>query len=82
MSDVEHLLVVEADGVVRGLYTELVDLGEVGALEIERASHVEFNARSQTWEARWTDGQWIGAASTRRRVLELERSELQRALLG
>ena len=46
------VLVFDPHGVGRGLYTELIDLQQLGPLEIERASQIEFDAQSQCWEVR------------------------------
>ena len=45
----EKELVVSADGVARCIYDEVLDLREIGKLQITRASHVEPNA----------DGYWL-----------------------
>lgn len=46
------ILLFTPDGEARGLYSEQIDLREIGALTIERASCVEFNPDSQLWEVR------------------------------
>ncbi len=38
------------DGTGAGLYTELIDLREIGSLEVVRASEIEFNETTQQWE--------------------------------
>jgi len=42
-------LVVQTDGTVQGLYTELIDLTSIGVLRIERASRIEFDNATQEW---------------------------------
>lgn len=38
------------DGLGRCLYSELIDLKQIGPLQINRASHIEFNNEKQRWE--------------------------------
>ena len=40
------------DGYGHCLYTEVILLGTIGALEIQRATSIEFNEHSQRWEVR------------------------------
>jgi hypothetical protein len=40
------------DGTARGLWTEIVPLQELGRLDIQRASTVEFQPSTQKWEVR------------------------------
>jgi len=37
------------DGTVRCLYGELIDLRAIGTLSCERASHIEFDEKTQEW---------------------------------
>lgn len=34
------------------LYTELIDLQQIGPLQVDRATTVEFNGEEQVWEVR------------------------------
>ena len=38
------------DGTGHCLYSELIDLHQLGRLECRRASHVEFNESAQQWD--------------------------------
>ena len=42
-------LVVDPRGVVRCLYAEDIDLAVLGTMQIQRASHVEPDARGKWW---------------------------------
>jgi len=46
----------EADGTGRCLYTEIVELQQIGTLSMERATTIEFNDSTQEWEVRETSG--------------------------
>jgi uncharacterized protein (DUF1919 family) len=48
----EHTIVFSQEGTARCLWTEVLPLGELGRLEVERASAVEFNDSTQKWEVR------------------------------
>ena len=43
------VFLIEADGVVRGLYTDEVDWPALGSLRVTRASTVEFDETMQGW---------------------------------
>jgi hypothetical protein len=41
-----------SDGNGHCLYTESMDLKNIGTLEIQRATNIEFNDKNQCWEVR------------------------------
>ena len=43
---------ITPDGSIRGLWTDDVQLRDLGALKVRRASHVEFDDRQQCWIVR------------------------------
>ena len=43
---------ITPDGCIRGLWTDNVQLRDLGALKVRRASHVEFDDRQQCWVVR------------------------------
>jgi hypothetical protein len=45
----EHVLVIDKEGTVKTLYTDLVDLRDFGPLHVERASNVEWDDKRQGW---------------------------------
>ena len=82
MSD-EMELVVDADGAVRCIYGEELDLRELGKLQITRASHVEPD-RDGFW---WADmgpvgGPVLGPYGNRSEALGAEREWLLAARLS
>ncbi|HUQ70316.1 MAG TPA: hypothetical protein VM165_12370 [Planctomycetaceae bacterium] len=64
-------VVITPDGTVTTLYTELLDLAALGALNIVRASHVEPDERGQ-WFAHLVDGQTLGPYARRSKALSAE----------
>ena len=44
------ILIAESDGRLRCVYSEAIDVGQLGSAKIERASHVEPN-HDRTWTA-------------------------------
>ncbi len=80
MNSVE--LLVQPDGNIRCLYTDLIDLSALGTLHVNRASHVEFNDSDQTWSVRLADtGEVIGKGfKTRTEALEFEVNYLNNTL--
>jgi len=64
-------LIVRPDGEVTTLYTELLDLAVLGALNISRASHVEPDDSGQ-WFAQIIDGPRLGPFPKRSEALAAE----------
>ena len=80
-SDME--LVVGADGEARCIYDEVLDLREIGKLQITRASHVEPD-RDGSW---WADmgpvaGPKLGPFTSRSEALGAERGWLVSGVTG
>ena len=48
----EHVIAFAPDGTARCLWTEAVPLHELGRLDIQRASTVEFDPSKQEWQVR------------------------------
>jgi len=53
------VLTFDETGTGRCLYSELIDLGAIGLLEIQRASSIEFNQKLQRWEVRRPNGRLL-----------------------
>lgn len=76
-------IVVDCDGSLRCLYDELIDLHSLGAMNIERGSHVEPGT-----DGRWTadlspvSGPTLGPFTHRTEALAAERDWLQRHWLA
>lgn len=64
-------LVIHPDGAVTTLYSELLDLSALGALNIARASHVEPDADG-LWFAAIIDGPTLGPFARRSEALAAE----------
>jgi hypothetical protein len=75
------LLVVERQGLVRGVYGEAIDLSALGILSIRRASHVEPDERGRWWaDLRVSGGPKLGPFALRSTALTVELRWLERAL--
>ena len=78
-SAMELELVVAADGVVRCVDDEALDLREIGTLKITRASHVEPDRDGFWWaDMGPVDGPVLGPFKTRTEALGAERGWLTR----
>ena len=77
-SDME--LVVDAGGSVRCIYDEVLDLREIGKLQITRASHVEPDRDGFWWaDMGPVDGPVLGPYGSRTEALVAERGWLTTA---
>lgn len=66
------VLCFRSDGIITGLYTEIIDLAELGRLTIQRASTVEFDNPCQLWRVFDRDGTCIHASASRTNCLNWE----------
>jgi hypothetical protein len=64
------------DGVGHGLYTEAIPLGNIGSLQIERATMIEFDNYTQYWRIYDPTGFPMFSSPSREACLEWERQHL------
>jgi len=70
---IQHVLHFAPDGTGAGLYTELVDLHEIGRLDVCRATTVAFDDTSQCWEVHDFTGHRLFTHRSRQACLDWER---------
>ena len=73
----EVALTFTPDGLGHGLYTEAFDLGQVGPLVIERATHIEFDNSAQSWRVHDDTGFAMFNSRFRQECLDWERRYLE-----
>lgn len=66
------VLTFNADGTGHGLYTEMIDLAQVGSLTMTRASNIEFNQFTQRWEVQEPGGAILYTHESRSVCLQWE----------
>lgn len=72
-----HRLRFDPSGKVDCLYTEAINLRELGHLVVVRASSIEFNPSNQQWEVRAVgDGMLLHSDASRDTCLRWERENL------
>jgi hypothetical protein len=52
-SEMNHVITFHPNGHATTLYTDRIDLRQLGQLNVKRASSVEFNNATGEWEVRW-----------------------------
>ena len=68
----------DCQGLVGCLYTELVDLRELGRLQVVRATEITFEPEDQTWEVRAAStGGLLFSHNSRGECLRWEQEHLQ-----
>ena len=65
------------DGQGHALYTETIDLTRIGALSINRATHIEFDNSAQYWRVRDQTGFAMFNSPSRQKCLDWERRHLE-----
>ena len=65
------------DGTVEGLYSEELDLRELGLMSVCRATVIRFNEYHQDWRVYTPDGTLLYADRSRNACLEWEKHNLQ-----
>lgn len=64
-------LLIQPDGSVTTLYTEVIDLAALGLLQIERASDVEPDSTGHWWAQLW-EGPKLGPFDRRSQAIQAE----------
>ena len=72
-SIIPEVIHFQPDGTGAGLYTELIDLKEIGVLDVSRASNIEFNVEFQHWEVSDFTGRVVFTDPSRENCLRWER---------
>ena len=70
------VLCIRPDGVIRGLYTELIDLHALGPLKVRRATSIEFDHPGQGWRVFDPRGRGLYFSPSRQTCLEWEQQHL------
>jgi hypothetical protein len=65
-------LTINPDGMITGLYTEIIPLNTLGSLSVNRLSNVEFNDSTQKWEVRNQAGELVFTHESRQACLDWE----------
>ena len=77
------MLIIDASGTVTGVYDEVIDLRQLGKLNITRASHVEPDELGRWWaDLQPVGGPKLGPFTARSLALAAEQDELERRFSG
>ncbi len=82
MNHTKDIITFAPDGTARCLWTEALPLNEIGRLDIQRASTVEFDLTTQQWEVRLASNPEVVAFShsSRETCLQWERNTINALL--
>jgi hypothetical protein len=72
------VLKFDPSGNGHGLFTEVIDLSSLGALEIVRASSIEFKNTAQQWEVKSQEGELLFSHPSRQACLAWEHQYFNR----
>ena len=64
------------DGTARGLYTEVIDLAEIGHLTVQRHTIIEYDNPAQLWRVFDLQGRCVHSSPSRGDCLQWERDNL------
>ena len=62
----ESVLRIEPTGDIKCLYSEMLDLADLGTVTVHRASLVEWDERLRAWTVTLPDGTFLGGPFTNR----------------
>ena len=71
-------LTFDSRGQGHALYTEAIDLGALGRLEIQRATTIEFHNQRQVWEVKDLEGEILFTDPSRLACLHWEHEQFNR----
>jgi len=74
------ILVFKPDGTCAGLYTEMIDLSQLGLLQVNRVSNIVFENDKQVWRVKDKRGFPLFTAPTRQQCLEWEQQHFNNKL--
>jgi hypothetical protein len=74
----QAVILFDTGGAAHCLYSELLDLRQLGRLQVRRATHIEFNADTQQWDVLPADGarKALFSAPTRSECLAWEQANV------
>ena len=70
-------LMFTPDGMIRGLYSEAIDLACLGRLHVQRATSIEFDNTKQAWRVKDRKGPVLFSAPSRQECLDWERQHFE-----
>jgi len=73
----KYVITINANGSVKGLYSDRLPYRELGPLAIDRASTVEWDAARQVWRAVAPDGKVLAESASRDECIRGEVAALQ-----